>query len=177
MARILDRLPIPEVEAMTFVGQEMVPIYALEIVVWVSLTSRDVFDPSRLPRFPALLDTAHTHNFSIQEEHLTRWAGLSPDGLSLGVGEVRHRGSHLPLRAAKLWLHSNVPGHWDRIANRPPFRVLAPEGVLVYPAGSDFPRLPLVGLRAVRRNKWRLGVDGKTGFVSLKTGPWWRPFG
>ncbi|HKI38287.1 MAG TPA: hypothetical protein VKA46_40940 [Gemmataceae bacterium] len=86
MARILDRLPVPRQDTMTFVGQEAVTIHAYEILVWVSLAVRDVMDPARLPRFPALIDTAHTHNFSIQEEHLRRWAGLSLDAMHLGKG-------------------------------------------------------------------------------------------
>jgi hypothetical protein len=58
MARILDRLPIPTQDTVAFVGQEAVTIRAYEIVVWVSLAVRDVTDPGRLPRFPALIDPA-----------------------------------------------------------------------------------------------------------------------
>jgi hypothetical protein len=38
---------------------------AVEILVWVSLAVRDVMDAGRLSRFPARIDTAHTHNVSI----------------------------------------------------------------------------------------------------------------
>ena len=72
MVRLLHRLPVPERDAVTFVRDEMVPIAAYEIVVWVSLAPRHVLDPSRLARFPALVDTGHTHNFSIREDHLER---------------------------------------------------------------------------------------------------------
>lgn len=74
-------------------------------------------------------------------------------------------------------MHANLPGHWDRLAGRPPHRINAPEGILVYPADSAFPRLPLVGLRAVVRNKLDLRVRGKDGMVSLSSRPWWWPFG
>lgn len=92
MARILERLPIPTKDTVAFVGQEAVTIHAFEIPVWVSLAVRDVMDAGRLPPFPALLDTAHTHYFSIREEHHVRWAGLSPDVLHLGWGSVRQQG-------------------------------------------------------------------------------------
>ncbi|HKI38288.1 MAG TPA: hypothetical protein VKA46_40945 [Gemmataceae bacterium] len=73
-------------------------------------------------------------------------------------------------------MHTNLPSHWDRLADRPPHRIDVPEGILVYPAGSNFPRLPLVGLRAIVRNKLDLAVKGKSGMVSLSRPSWWWPF-
>jgi hypothetical protein len=176
MARLLHRLPIPTADTVVRLGEEPIRVKAYEILVWVSLSARKVQNPSRLPRFPALLDTAHTHNFTIQEEHLQRWAGFGPDALALGSGRVRHQGRRFPLRAAMVWLHPNEPGRWDRIADRPPYPLDLPEGILVYPAGSSFPRLPLLGLRALLHNKLRLVVDGTTGLVSLHTRSKWWPF-
>ena len=177
MARILDRLPVPTQDTVAFLGPEAVTVHAYEILVWVSLAVRDVMDAGQLPRFPALIDTAHTHNFSIREEHLRRWAGVSPDAMHLGRGRVRQQGRHFPLRAAHLWMHSNLPGHWDRLAERPPHRIDVPEGIVVYPADSNFPRLPLVGLWAIVRNKLDLTVKGRRGMVSLSSPPGWWPFG
>jgi len=177
MPRILHKLPIPEKDTHVHLGQERIRLKAYEILVWVSLASRPVMDPSRLPRFPALLDTGHTHNFSIQEEHLRRWAGLSRNVLSLGFGEVRHLGRTYPLFAASLWIHSNNPGTWDERPGALPHNVELPGGMLVYPSGSRFPRLPLLGLRAIVHNELRLVVDGERGRVSLRTRRWWWPFG
>jgi hypothetical protein len=177
MALILDRLPIPTRDTVAFVGQEAVTVHAYEIPVWVCLAVGDVMDARRLPRFPALLDTAHTHHFLIREEHLWRWAGLRPDALHLGWGSIRQQGRRFPLRAAQLWMHPNLPGHWDRPAGRPPHRIYVPEGIVVYPPGSSFPRLPLVGLRAIVRNKLDPRVRGKDGMVSLRSGVKWWPFG
>jgi hypothetical protein len=176
MARILHKLPVPQEDAVTFVREEMVRVRAFEAVAWVSLAPGNVYDPARLPRFPVLLDTGHTHNFSIQQRHLERWAGLRTEHLSLGRGEVRHQGRRLVLRAAALWIHPNERGSWERVAGRPPYRLDFVEGILVYPPGADFPRLPLLGLRAILTNKLRLTVDGDRGLVSLRSGPWWWPF-
>jgi hypothetical protein len=177
MARILHKLPIPQQDTFAFVGDERVPIAAYEIVVWVSLAPRSILDPSRLPRFPALIDTAHTHNFLLREEHLVRWTGIRPEDLGLGRGEVLHAGRRFPLQAAQLWVHPNKPGHWDQLSGAAPYLLEVPEGIVVSPPTSTFPRLPLVGLRAIVRNKLDLVVKGKSGMVSLKSRPWWWPFG
>jgi hypothetical protein len=176
MARILYKLPVPSEDAVMFVRQEMARVRAFEAVAWVSLAPRNVFEPAGLPRFPVVLDTGHTHNFSIQEEQLVRWAGLRTDDLSLGRGDVRHRGRRLTLRAATLWIHPNERGSWERVTGRLPYRLDFAEGILVYPLGEDFPRLPLLGLRAIIRNRLRLTVEGDKGLVSLRSGPWWWPF-
>jgi hypothetical protein len=82
MPAILDRLPIGTRDHVTFVRGEMVRVKAYEILIWVSLSPRHAVEVERgTPRFPALLDTAHTHNFSIQDQHLIRWAGLPPAAL------------------------------------------------------------------------------------------------
>jgi hypothetical protein len=177
MARILHKLPIPQQDTVAFVGEEMVPIVAYEIVVWVSLASRNVLDPSRLPRFPALIDSAHTHNFLVREEHLVRWAGIRPESLGLGRGEILQAGRRVPLRAAQLWIHRNEPGYWDRLSVAPPYFLDVAEGILASAPTSTFPRLPLVGLRAIVQNKLDLTVKGKGGMVSLSSRPWWWPFG
>jgi hypothetical protein len=52
-----------------------------------------------------------------------------------------------------------------------------PEGIVVSPPTSTYPRLPLVGLRAIVRNNLDLGVKGKRAMVSLSSGSWWWPFG
>ena len=42
------------------------------------------------------------------------------------------------------------------------------KGVIVYPAdGSNHPRLPLLGLRAIMDNNLKLTIDGKRDHVSL----------
>lgn len=90
---------------------------------------------------------------------------------------MRWLGQSLPLRAANLWLHANAPGAWDRLSRKPAYPLLVPEGIVVSPSGSAFPRLPLLGLRAILRNKLTLRVDGGTGLVQLSTRSRWWPFG
>ena len=81
-------------------GLERIPIKPYQIVVWVSVTARAVIElPRDAPRFPAVLDTGHSHNFSIQDKQLTQGAALEVATLPR-IASMRERGRHLPLHAA-----------------------------------------------------------------------------
>lgn len=172
MAKILDRLPIAVRDDITFVGSERVNLKAHEIIVWVSLSVQTVFDwQPGIVHFPAILDPAHTHYFSIQEQHLVRWAGLRPQMLR-PLGHMRQAGRRLPLHAANLWLHRNVPGERDRLLDTPPELLEIDRGIALYPNESKFPRLPLVGMRTVVDNQVHVAIDGKRRWVNLRTPDW-----
>src|SRR5262245_17265708 len=142
MPRLLDRSPFPEDPSEVLVRGERVRIRPDQIILWVTLTRKDVEEPnpSAVP-FPVILDTGHNHNFSNHERHLIDWAGLRPSALRV-IGPVRDRGQRILLRAANIWVHPNEPHQRDRLAGR------TAHLVAVYP-GSDFPRLPILGLRAI----------------------------
>jgi hypothetical protein len=85
---------------------------------------------------------------------------------------VREGTRSAALYDASLWIHPNVPGRRDLKEARP-YRLQLPEGMAVYPAeGSVYPRLPLLGLRALLRNKLKLVIDGKHNRISLRS-PFW----
>src|SRR5436309_3224171 len=113
-----------------------------------------------------ILDTGHTHSLSLHERHLTEWAGLRPESLAV-FAAVRERGQRLSLRAANIWVHPNEPGE-RRVSDRPPQFVEAVRGIAVYP-GHDFPRLPILGLRAITENKLVLAIDGRRREATLRT--------
>lgn len=174
MPSILNRVPIPEHDDIGFVGTEHVRLKAYEIIVWVSLTLKEtqIWQPLT-PCFPAILDTGHTHNFSIQEQHLIRWANLRPQALDR-LGDVRHGRRRLPRHAAHVWLHRNVPGKRDRMDSVPPYCLQLPRGITIYPAGpDDFPRLPLLGSRALLASELHLAVNGKKKWANLRSEDWW----
>jgi hypothetical protein len=172
MARILSRVPIPTRDDLTFMGQEQVRVRAYEILVWVSLQPKQVLEwqPTLRP-FPAILDTAHTHNFSIQQDHLVRWAGLRPENLH-ALGNLRHTGRPIPLYAVNVWLHGNVPGQRDQLLDQPPHRLELRRGIAIHPPGSEFPRLPLLGLRALLTNRLHLSIAGDHSEVTLRSPDW-----
>jgi hypothetical protein len=176
VGKILRDLPFSAADSVATVGRERVRVKAHQIIVWVSVNMHGVLDPGNAPRFPAILDTGHTHYFSIQEQHLINWAGIRPQLLHV-LGSLREGGRRVPLRAAHLWIHPNRRGKRDEFTNEPPVRLEFARGIAVYPDdGSNFPRLPLLGLRALAENALHLTIDGRKRSVSLRTaGAWW-PF-
>ena len=110
MPIILQDLPFFDTPTRADFERGPVPIKAHQIMVWVGITEGPLteFDPGR-PCLPAILDTGHTHNFSIREDHLIRWAGLDPRSLE-NQGEVRISGDRVPLLYADVWLRPNVRG-------------------------------------------------------------------
>jgi hypothetical protein len=175
MTAILRRLPYA-IEHVTWrVGAEPVRVKPYQIALWVSVTARGLREPGNAPRLPALLDSANNHNFSIQERHLVHWAGTHPELLRT-LNAITERGRHLPLRAADVWIHPNRPGTRESSGLRP-YRLNLTQGIAVYPEdGSNFPRLPLLGLRGLTDNKLDLRIDGYRREVSLRTARRWWPF-
>ncbi len=46
-------------------------------------------------------------------------------------------------------------------------------GIAVYPSdASNYPRLPVLGLRVILKNQFKLVIDGKRKHVSLKSSFW-----
>jgi len=177
MPRILHQLPITAVGDLVFVGQEMARVKAFQIIAWASITAGEVLDlPHALHRFPVIVDTGHTHNFSIQEQHLGRWAGLRRESLHR-LGATREGERRVPLYAAHLWIHPNRPGRRDEFVDEPPYRLLMEQGIAVFPDEENHPRLPLLGLRALLFNKLHFTVDGKRKQVFLRTQKKWWFFG
>jgi len=171
MTAILRHLPFREEADEVSCGLERVPIKPYQIIVWVSLTARPVVElPPTAPRLLALLDTGHNHNFSLQDRHLAQWAGL--DAALPRVGRIREGGRDLPLHAANVWLHPNLRGKRDAFSGAPPLLLPLDQGIAVYPGGSSFPRLPLLGLRALVRNKLHVALDPERRVVHLRTSDW-----
>ena len=172
MPKILDRLPIPTHDDLVSVRNETVRVRQTEIIVWVSVSVKSAlgWNPA-LPHFPAIIDTGHTHNFSIQEQQLVRWAGIRPERLQV-LGHVRQAGQRIPLHAANVWLHHNLRGQQDLLRDEPPYLLKLPRGIAVHSATESYPRLPLVGLRAILSNRLHLAVDGERQQVTLRTPDW-----
>lgn len=175
MPVLLQRTPISELPAEVVVRGQRVRIRRHQIVVWVTLTTPPLrgADP-RVSPFPAILDTGYTHTFAIQERHLIEWAGLNPEALPV-VGAAREQGRRIPLQSADVWVHANESGSRERLTGGAPFGVSAPEGIAVYPSALNFPRLPLLGLRAIAHNNLVLVVNGHRREATLRTARRWWP--
>jgi hypothetical protein len=137
-------MPFPDESQELSIRGKAVRIRADQLILWASLTIRQVLSPNPLAiPFPVILDTGHSHNLSIQERHLVEWGGLRADSLP-PLGAVRERGVRIPLRAADIWVHPNRPGSGELRTGRTPQLVAVPGGIAVYPTG-EFPRLPILG--------------------------------
>jgi hypothetical protein len=167
---LVRKLPFHSTRTSVTVQGRVVPIKADQIIVWVSLARGGAAGLERgSSRFPAILDTGHNHNFSIQEQQLIEWAHVDPRTLSR-LGEIRLGGDRLPLLEANVWLYPNVPGKPDLAASGAPFCLELDAGVAVYPrAMATAPRLPLLGLRAMRLGGLRLNIDCQALSVTIRT--------
>jgi hypothetical protein len=168
--KILDRLPIDEEPVPLNLPGVPIRLKPFQIGMHVSILDEPEWN-SLAPIIPALLDTGNNHNFSIQEHHLTRWAGIHPDALRF-LGVIRDREYSPSLRFAKIWIHRNRAGTRD-LSKVEPFLLRLDAGIAVYPSDkSNYPRLPLLGLRAILDNDLKLVLDGKRNHVSLKSSFW-----
>jgi hypothetical protein len=154
------------------VGLERIAIKPYQIITWISITARPGLAlPPDTPRLPVILDTGHSHNLSIQDRHLADWARLDPATLPQ-IRTIRERGRQVPLHAANVWIHPNLPGKRDEPSRAASFLLWLDRGIAMHPAASQFPRLPLLGLRAFVRNQLHFTLDSARRAVSLRTPDW-----
>jgi hypothetical protein len=167
---IIRKLPFFDAPTTVVVQGRVVPVKSDQIIVWVSIAEGGQADvEAARPHFPAILDTGHSHNFSIQEQQLVQWAGLDPRSLTK-LGEIRVGGDRLPLLEADVLLHTNEPGQRDVLVRRPPYCLELDSGIAVYPQTVAIaPRLPLLGLRAFRRAGFSLTIDCQVRRVTIRT--------
>lgn len=168
MARILRNLPFFEDQRTVRIPEgPVVTLKHHQIMVWVSLTPSELATPpTPLPRFPAILDTGFNDTFLMQEAHLRSWAGLAPDDVTV-LDFITVSGRELPLLDADVWIHPNSPGHRDQISRGVPFRLELSTGIGLTPFSMSTPRLPLLGMLALRRAKLHLHVDFESCHISL----------
>jgi hypothetical protein len=149
-----------------------------QIVVWISLTdlSQTLFSQAT-PKFPALIDTGFNHNFLIQARHLVRWARIRPTSLDL-LKIATVWGVRTKLYEANLWLHRYPESLGESEGSPGPFGLPLNDGIMVTPPfmhGADgsikrytYPRIPLLGMRALRESDLHLLVDTENLRVSIR---------
>ena len=134
------KILIPEQPGTVATPTGPVLLRPFQIAVSVALTAGG----RRSPVFPAILDTGHSHNFSIRHEQLRDWAGLPLKQ----IGFIRVNQQVVPLAECDLLMDGVV--------------LKCVEGIAVYPDNHPAaPRLPLLGLRILVRNGVRVTIHGK----------------
>lgn len=111
MTAVIRRCPFYDIATQVEVAGEKVDIRPYQIILWVSLRS----GVSLSRRFPAILDTGHSLNFSITERQLRDWGGINPGSLKeIGRSTLNNRAVFLS--RADLSLHRNRTGCGDELA-------------------------------------------------------------
>ncbi len=131
-----------------------------QIIFWISITesARTRLDPT-VPRFPAILDTGHSHNLSIRQRHLLEWAKVNPVLLP-SLGNIRVSGEQVTLFEANFWIHPNQFGKRDEFSPKAAVSLDIDGGIAVFPDKLlNAPRLPLIGLRSLVQARFKLSLD------------------
>jgi hypothetical protein len=175
MTRILDRLPpLPRTGVVAF-GERHVTVFHDELLVWVSLGLRGEERLESLsPAFPALLDTGNNCDFYLHEHHLVHWAGIQPALLPV-LGRKQINQQEIPCREADVWIYANEPGTHKHSSGKPPVLLEVDDGIAVAPQLPDQsidPRLPLLGLPALRKNSLDFWFDSTAAHCYLRTADW-----
>jgi len=171
----IDRLPLlTRTEAVTF-GQRHVSFHRDEILIWLSVGLPGEHDPRRIsPAFPAVLDTGNGSACYLHEHHLIDWAGISPALLGVLRGK-RVNQRDVPCLEADVWIHPNTPRTWKRSPRGQPYRLEIREGIAVGPPVPEqpiFPRVPLLGVAALRENGLAFWFDSKAAPCHVWTAGW-----
>lgn len=147
---------------MTGPGQEQIRIKPLQPLVWISIAPPSVLElPPLWPRFPAVIDTGFNQTLLMQQHHVQGWAGVSVADLLVFPGEAAgYRGQAWPFYIADIWLHRNISGTQDfgPITTRPYCLETYP-GILIVTPEQREQRLPILGMRALARNRMRLDIE------------------
>ncbi len=169
MPAILCQLPFADEFTTVEVHGTAYRIFPRQIIVWVSVGPKGMRDlDPRTPRFPAVLDTGFTDNFVIHEQQLRRFAGLEQEHLRRINDTLRAHGRQIPLHGANLWIHRNRTGERDQFAGLP-FLLELHRGIGITTDTELYPRLPLLGGRAFRRDGLQLLLDYHKCRVSMRT--------
>ena len=164
MTLLVDRCPFYEKATQVASPWGAVLIRPYQIIVWVSVSVRGLFSPP----FPAILDTGHSHNFSIKEEHLEFCVRLPPADLRT-IGYARVNREPVVLKEAGLALHRNVARSRDDLGGESPYLLELSEGIAVHRLEDPFaPRLPLLGMRSLAKNGLRIIIDTRRLEVSVE---------
>ena len=108
MSLVLDHCPFYDHETEIRAASGPVLIRSYQIAVRVGLSFRGTV----LRPFPAVLDTGHSHNFSIKEDLLESWTGLRADELPT-KGHVRVNKQIVDLKDINVVVYANTRGERD----------------------------------------------------------------
>jgi hypothetical protein len=167
MPTVIRRLPFVDKDRELLLRGSSFSLRRDQTIVWLSVLQTGVqFDRnSTVPRFPAILDTGHNHNFIIQKRHLELWANTSTEMLT-PAGALYVNNKPVELYDANVWLHCNIAGQINPDEGSEPIELPINGGIAI---STEGPRLPLLGIRALRSAGLYIAIACERGFVSIRS--------
>ena len=170
MGTILRNLPFYDDPTIAVVRGQRLAILPRQIIVWVSLGPRGLDELDvRTPRFPAVLDTGFTDNFLIHEQQFRFFTGLQLQHLPSQQSFLITADRRVPVHVANVWLHRNRPGRRDDFSQGSPFLLDLHRGIGICQDADNYPRLPLLGARALRQVGLQVHLDYQRFRVSMRS--------
>ena len=166
MPNLLHRVPLMTTERTVRPGGVPVVLRGYQPVAWVRLVPWGGRPGPRAVPFPAVLDTGHNHSFLIPSSLFEAWTGESPDGL------ITYR--VVPANGVSVGCYGFNVEVFGMRAGEPTERVVGrletDRGVAIIPPEHEgrFPRLPVIGVRALCASRVTLTVDGDGRTYTLK---------
>ena len=157
---IIRRCPFYDQRTTVATAAGELTVLPYQLIVWVGIRVGEVESNA----IPTVIDTGHSHNFSVAEHQLREWGQFDPTGLAT-LGYAIVNGVKVPLKDAELLLFSNQPGTRDALLGA--HRLSISQGIAVYP-DTGGPRLPLLGVRAMASSGLRVTIDGRRRTFSIR---------
>jgi hypothetical protein len=149
------------------------PLLSVCLPIIVTDPDREPHSRARPPRWA--LDTRFTGEAFAWRHHL-ELAGLNPEALRSGSTHLTPLGGpqqEFPVRAAHLWLVSNIPALWGT-----PYHIALEDGIAfrnVRSLPNPQSNCPLLGMRALESSGLKVLIDFAGGTVSVWVPePWYR---
>lgn len=174
MRLVINRIPVPGLERNVLLPSgQLIAIRRFQPVVWISISLPAVADlPLSTASFPAVIDTGFNQTLLIQDRHLEQWAGIRAADLRVFPSESAQYGGQVwRFRIADIWLRPNIAGQAEVEPQSPAYCLETHPGILVLSLSEREQRLPVLGMRALARNRVQLTAEFPTpaqGFLSIQ---------
>jgi hypothetical protein len=143
-------------------------VYRNQIVIWISILKiKQQYNALRRPPyFPVLLDTGFNHNIHISKQHFNKWTKdtylLYPE-----EGVATLAGVDIPLRKANILIYRNIPGLVYPDLHSEPIFLELNAGIIINENDSIIPRIPLIGMRALKTAGFDIRMDCAVGLATI----------
>jgi hypothetical protein len=162
----LTRIPLVPAEQTLTPGGVRITLRLYQPVIWIRLVPWVGSAHPEAMTFPAVLDTGNNHSFLMPATLFAGWTRLDPSALKTRH-TVRANGVELSCHGLNIDVYRMRNGNpTSRVAGR----LQTDRGVVLVPERHEhlFPRLPVIGVRALCASRATFTVDGQRKAFSLR---------